>query len=95
MITKEDANKVEELLTFPAKYPLKVIANAHIAEPVMIQFIQEVLYKIELPHKIVNTKYSTGGKYYSITINLLLIKKGMLYYVYNDLNEHSDIIRIL
>ncbi|MEW8505676.1 MAG: DUF493 domain-containing protein [Candidatus Thiodiazotropha sp.] len=84
----------ETLLEFPCDFPIKVMGKA---EPGFEAMIVELVsrHTEELHETAVNSRFSKGGKWISVTITLRAQSKAQLDAIYHDLSAHEKVVMAL
>jgi putative lipoic acid-binding regulatory protein len=84
----------ETLLEFPCDFPIKVMGKA---EPGFEAMVVELVsrHTDELLETAINSRFSKGGKWVSVTINLRAESKAQLDAIYLDLSAHEKVVMAL
>lgn len=89
-----DESPEDTLLEFPCRFPVKAFGDKDSDfENVVFDLIQP--HVPELKHSDLTRKYSSSGRYVSVTAQITAHSKAQLDAIYNDLSDHDAVLMAL
>ena len=87
--------KEDKKLQYPVNFTPKVIVKADISKQDIHNSIEEIGKELELPITIKHSKHSSGGKYYSETLEVTIPNEEIMRKLYGALKEIDGVVMTL
>ncbi len=92
--TAPTAESVETLLEFPCRFPIKAMGLAGVQfEALVVEIVNR--HAERLTDGDVQTRYSRGGKWVSVTLTVQAQSREQLDAIYRDLTGHESVVWVL
>ena len=88
------SEEADTLIEFPCEFPIKAMGPANVGlDEIVVSIVRGHVEDIK--EGSINTKYSSGGKFTSITVTITATSKKQLDAIYQQLSDHEHVKYVL